>query len=54
MEDVEFKYKPNKRDTSKAPVGLFEKRPKNNLKFVSDAINAYYATERKLEQGDEN
>ncbi len=47
MEDVEFKYKPNKRDTAKAPVGLFEKRPRNNLKFVSDAVNAYYATERK-------
>ena len=47
MEDVQFVYKPNKRNSAKAPVGLFNDRPKNDLRFVSDAINKFYAKERK-------
>ncbi len=50
MEDVEFKYKPNKRDTAKAPVGLFTARPKNDLMFVSNAVNNYYRIERKKDE----
>jgi GTPase SAR1 family protein len=47
MEDVEFVYRPNKKNTAKAPMGLFNERPKNDLKFVSDRINEFYAKERK-------
>jgi len=47
MEDVEFIYKPNKKNSAKSPVGLFSSRPKNDLLEVSKAINAFYAKERK-------
>ena len=46
MEDVEFVYKPNKKNTAKAPMGMFNTRPKNDAKFVSDRINEFYAKER--------
>ncbi len=50
MEDVEFIYKPNKRDSSKAPVGLFSERPKNDLLFVTQSIDNFYKTERMVEE----
>ncbi len=46
MEDVEFIYKPNKRNSAKAPKGLFSARPKNDALFVSDRINEFYSKER--------
>lgn len=46
MDDVEFIYKPNKRDSAKSPIGLFNERPKNDLMFVTKAIDAFYAKER--------
>ncbi len=55
MEDVEFTYKPNKRNTSKAPMGMFTTRPKNDAKFVSDRINEFYSKERSnLNEGATN
>jgi len=55
MEDVEFQYRPNRKNTAKAPNGLFEKRPKNDAKFIADRINQFYAKERQenQEQGEE-
>ena len=46
MEDVEFTYRPNKRNTSKAPMGMFTERPKNSCLHVSKRINEFYAKER--------
>ena len=46
MEDVEFIFKPNKRNSAKAPIGLFNERPKNDALFVSNKINEFYKSER--------
>lgn len=46
MEDVHFKYRPNKRDTAKAPIDMFKTRPRNNLLDVSNTINEFYKLER--------
>ena len=46
MEDVELVYKPNKRNSAKAPIGLFNERPKNDALFVSNKINEFYKSER--------
>jgi len=46
MDDVEFVYKPNKKNSAKAPVGLFNERPKNDVLFVSQRINEFYKKER--------
>ena len=46
MEDVEFIYKPNKRNSAKAPMGIFDTRPKNDAMYVSQRINEFYAKER--------
>ncbi|NOQ31136.1 MAG: AAA family ATPase [Helicobacteraceae bacterium] len=42
MLDVEMDYVPNKRNSAKAPRGLFESKPKNDAKFIADAIENYY------------
>jgi len=47
MDDVEFIYKPNKRNSAKAPMELFDSRPKNDALFVSQRINEFYAKERE-------
>ena len=53
MEDVEFIFKPNKRNSAKAPMGLFDKRPKNDALFVSQRINEFYKKERNVERNRE-
>ena len=50
MEDVEFVYRPNKKNTAKAPIGLFDRRPKNDAMFVSERINEFYKKERNEKQ----
>ncbi len=47
MEDVELIFRPNRNNTAKAPVDLFERKPKNDAKFISDRINEYYAADRE-------
>lgn len=47
MQDVELIYRPNRKNTAKAPEGLFIDRPKNNALFISDRINEFYASERQ-------
>lgn len=42
MIDVLLDYKPNKKNTAKAPRGLFEKKPNNDALFVANAIKEYY------------
>jgi GTPase SAR1 family protein len=55
MEDVEFVYRPNKKNTAKAPIGLFTERPKNDAMFVSERINEFYHKEREIKnEGAEN
>lgn len=46
MEDVEFIYRPNKKNTAKAPVGMFTTRPKNDAMEVARHIQEYYKDER--------
>jgi len=50
MESVELLYKPNRKNTAKAPVGLLTERPPNDAKIVSDAINKFYAGERAISE----
>ena len=55
MEDVEFIYKPNKRNSAKAPMGLFDTRPKNDAMYVSQRINEFYKKERSNpDEGEQN
>ena len=42
MEDVLMDYVPNKRNSAKAPRGLFPKRPQNDALVIATAINEYY------------
>jgi len=42
MISVHLDYKPNKKNSAKAPRGLFTKRPPNSAKAVSDAIDKFY------------
>jgi len=42
MEDVLMDFKPNKRNSAKAPRGLFKERPKNDALVIATAINEYY------------
>ncbi|RLA59452.1 MAG: hypothetical protein DRQ78_10580, partial [Epsilonproteobacteria bacterium] len=56
MENVEMLFKPDKRNTAKAPMGMFNNRPKNSALEVSNIINNFYIEERtnneeKLEKG---
>jgi len=55
MDDVEFIYKPNKRNSAKAPMGLFDIRPKNDALYVSKRINEFYQKERSNpDEGEQN
>lgn len=47
MEDVEMLYRPNRKNSAKAPVGLFTTRPKNDAVFIANAIAKFYKEERK-------
>ena len=42
MLDVEMEYKPNKKNSAKAPRGLFEEKPKNDAQFIAEKIKEYY------------
>jgi len=42
MEDVLMDFIPNKRNSAKAPRGLFKERPKNDALVIATAINEYY------------
>lgn len=45
MLDVELDYKPNKKNSAKAPRGLFEVKPKNDALAIAKAIKSYYEGE---------
>ena len=42
MTDVEMMFRPNKRNTAKAPQGLFTNRPKNDMLFIDKRIQDFY------------
>ena len=42
MVDVELMFRPNKKNTAKAPQGLFDKRPKNDMLFIDKRIQEFY------------
>lgn len=42
MDDVRLSYKPNKRNTAKAPVNLFNEKPKNNMMEIYNRIKDFY------------
>lgn len=42
MTDVELAYIPNKKNTCKAPRGLFVKKPKNDMMFIYGRIKEFY------------
>jgi len=54
MDDVELLYRPNRRNSAKAPDGMFSSRPKNDALFITQAINKYYEKERNQNEGDSN
>ncbi len=43
MVDIELMYIPNKKNTAKAPRGLFKKRPKNDMLSIYNSIKDFYA-----------
>ncbi len=47
--DIELTYKSNKKNTAKAPVGLFLKRPRNDAKFIAERVKEFYGLGRKAE-----
>jgi hypothetical protein len=42
MEDVVLMYKPNKKNTAKAPRNLFKEKPKNDMMDIYNKIKAFY------------
>jgi len=42
MKDVYMEYIPNKRNSAKAPRGMFDKQPKNDALFIANKIKEYY------------
>jgi hypothetical protein len=42
MEDVLFQYRPNKKNTAKSPIGMFEGQIKNDALEVAKQIRKYY------------
>lgn len=42
MENVELEYKPNKRNTAKAPRNLFLEKPTNDMMAIYKAIEKFY------------
>ena len=42
MSNVELMYRPNKFNTAKTPVGLFEKRPTNDLYMIAQRVKEFY------------
>lgn len=49
MEDCELLYKPNRKNTAKAPIGLFNKRPKNDALSICESLRKFYGTKPKEE-----
>ena len=47
MTDVEMFFRPNKRNTAKAPQGLFDKRPKNDMLLIDKRIQEFYAPKER-------
>jgi hypothetical protein len=42
MKDVFMEYVPNKRNSAKAPRGMFIEKPKNDALFIANKIKEYY------------
>lgn len=42
MKDVFMEYMPNKRNSAKAPRGMFKTQPKNDALFIANQIKEYY------------
>lgn len=42
MEDVFMEYMPNKRNSAKAPRGMFKEQPRNDALFIANKIKEYY------------
>jgi len=42
MESVEMMFKPNKFNTAKSPVGLFDKRPSNDMLAIAQRVKEFY------------
>lgn len=47
MLDVEMMFRPNKRNTAKAPQGLFTTRPKNDMLFIDKRIQEFYEPKKR-------
>lgn len=47
MVDVEMMFRPNKKNTAKAPQGLFATRPKNDMLFIDKRIQEFYAPKER-------
>ena len=42
MEGIDMQFKPNKNNTAKAPVGLFDKKPSNDYLAIANRIEKFY------------
>lgn len=47
MTDVEMLFRPNKKNTAKAPQGLFKVRPKNDMLLIDKRIQEFYAPKER-------
>lgn len=50
MIDVELIYVPNKKNTAKAPRGLFNKRPKNDMLYIHNQIERFYGRKERTSE----